>query len=254
VSCARTRGLLDAWLDGELDAATGAQIDAHVGGCAACAALRDERERLREAVRRGVPREAVPRHVAEGVRQGLESAGKEQAIRRRGPTWRQASAMAFGAACVAATATFLAVYVLPAAAIPEQAVARHVAALAHAEGRPERLVQVVSSDRHTVKPWFLGKIELSPPVRDLSVEGFTLVGGRLDRVGDRAAAVVVYRIREHPIELYVTLDSANAAALRLHATRGFNVAQWSSEGLAYAAVSDVDARDLERFARTLQQR
>jgi anti-sigma factor RsiW len=128
-----------------------------------------------------------------------------------------------------------------------------VAALAVAEGRAERLVQVAASDRHVVRPWFQGKVDFAPPVRDLASEGFTLLGARLDRIGDRNAAVVVYRIRNHPIDLFVWRGGSDTVApVRLTVARGFSVATWEQQGLRFAAVSDVDSRELERFARALQ--
>jgi anti-sigma factor RsiW len=128
-----------------------------------------------------------------------------------------------------------------------------VVALAVAEGRAERLVQVAASDRHVVKPWFQGSVDFAPPVRDLSAEGFALLGARLDRIGDQQAAVVVYRIRNHPIDLFVWRANGDAAApVQPAVERGFSVATWAQQGLRFAAVSDVDARDLERFARAVQ--
>src|SRR5207244_8950997 len=113
-------------------------------------------------------------------------------------------------------------------------VASHVAALARAQGQSERLVQVAASDRHVVKPWFQGKVDFSPPVRDLAADGFTLVGGRLDRVAAQPAAVIVYRIRNHPVELYAWIAPRDAdSAVKMAASRGFGVATWSSGGLQF---------------------
>ena len=249
MNCARTRQLLDAWVDDELDLATANEIASHVGQCSACAVLRSERVALRDAVRAALPREPAPPAFAAAVRRALarESAAFQE--RRRGPSWRQATAIAGAAACAGALAMF--VGLRPALeAPPAQAVASHVAAMAVAEGRAERLVQVAASDRHAVKPWFQGKVDFAPPVPDLSAEGFALVGARLDRVGDRQAAVLVYRIRNHPIDVYVwRAQSGDSAAVQLAVERGFSVATWAQQGLRFAAVSDVDGRDLERFAR-----
>jgi anti-sigma factor RsiW len=132
--------------------------------------------------------------------------------------------------------------------IPERVVASHVAALASGS-----MVQVTSGDRHTIKPWFQGKIELAPPVRELTAEGFTLIGARMDTIGSQPAASVVYRIRNHPIDLFVwPAEARQQTPLELTIHRGFGIAYWSANGLHFAAVSDVDPRDLKRFALLIQ--
>ena len=134
-----------------------------------------------------------------------------------------------------------------ATSLREQLVARHVAALAS-----NHLIDVASSDRHVVKPWFQGKVDFAPQVRDLSSQDFALEGARLDQVGGRTAVAVVYRLREHPINLFVWRRAdARDAALDLAIVRGFSVAAWSVGGLDYAAVSDADAGELRRFAGEL---
>lgn len=250
MSCARTRQLLDAWVDNELDPTTANEIAGHLEQCPSCAALRAERVALRDTVRAALPREGAPPALAAGVRRALarESAAFQQ--RRRGPTWRQAAAIASASACAGALAVFVGLHMPMLEAPRAQAVTSHVAAMAVAEGRPERLVQVAASDRHAVKPWFHGKVDFAPPVPDFSAEGFALVGARLDRVGDRQAAVLVYRIRNHPIDVFVwKAQKDDSAPVQLAVERGFSVATWAQQGLRFAAVSDVDRRDLERFAR-----
>ena len=133
----------------------------------------------------------------------------------------------------------------------EQAVASHVASLAP----PRRLVDVESSDRHVVKPWLSGKIDFAPPVLDLEPYGFTLLGARLDHVGNRQAAAVVYRIRNHDINLFVWRAAREGmrTETELTAVRGFGVASWTHNGLMFVAVSDVDRRDLQKFVDALRQ-
>ncbi len=110
-----------------------------------------------------------------------------------------------------------------------------------------RTIQVVSSDRHTVKPWFAGKIDLSPPVHDFAAQGFRLTGGRLDKLGGAPAAVVVYQHGKHAIDLFVWADRRQA--LPGNATRrGYNTLSWKRGDLDYAAVSDMQASELSAFA------
>ena len=128
----------------------------------------------------------------------------------------------------------------------EQVVASHVASL----GPARRLVEVASTDRHVVKPWFQGKVDFAPVVRDLSAEGYALLGGRLDHVAEGQAVAIVYKVREHVVSLFVwRAANPRDEPLALSSARGFSVASWSEAGLRFAAVSDAEAREIEHFAR-----
>lgn len=252
MSCARARQLLDAWIDDELDPATRAEIGAHIDQCPGCAASRDERRALREAIRAAAPREAVPPAFAERLRQRLAEEHRVLDRKRHGPSWWQALGLALATGAV--TAVAMLAFVPAAPALGDGAVlTAHVTSMSRAGGDAAKLLQVPTDDRHAVRPWFQGKIDFAPPVPDLSAQGFELLGARLDRLESRTAAVIVYRIRKHPIELYVTRSDAVAATpLRLASQRGYALASWSADGLAYSAISDVDPADLARFARALQ--
>ena len=127
----------------------------------------------------------------------------------------------------------------------EHLIALHVASL----GQDDKLVSVRSTDRHIVKPWFAGKIDFTPPVADDADQGFALLGGRLDSVGGKAMAAVVFRIRRHDINLFVSRAAdLRSVPLRSSTLRGFSIVAWSADGLAFSAVSDVDLCELERFA------
>src|SRR5262249_4000694 len=110
------------------------------------------------------------------------------------------------------------------------------------------LIQVTSSDQHTVKPWFQGKLDFSPPVPDLTSAGFELVGGRIDRIGGRTAAALVYKRRQHMIHVFVWPASGNVRASDARTVRGFHERHWTSGDLSVWAVSDVNDDDLKMFA------
>ncbi len=248
MSCLRTRQMLDAWQDGELDAGSDAELRRHVEGCAECAALHRQREALRAAIR------SAPRHVApEGLRRAIVARLGEASAQGLSPTrrpmlaWWQALMLAAGSAALGVLATAL-VLRGPATMPPqEQLVARHVASLASA-----RLIEVASSDRHVVKPWFQGKVDFAPQVRDLAAHGFVLEGARLERIGGKDAVAVVYRIRKHPVNLFVWRGGAlPAGAPEVMTVRGFSIAAWSAGGLDYAAVADTDLAEMRRFALAL---
>ena len=247
MSCARTRQILDAYIDGELDPATVAEIDVHFVSCAACAGLREERRALGAQIRADVPYYRVPERVRLAVGRELRPAKKVRP--RRDSAWSFMGALA----AAGATAGLLAGIWLGRAPaddlLLDEVVATHVASLTPGG----KLVDVGSSDRHTVKPWFAGRTEFAPLVRDFSKDGFELVGGRLDQVGDRPAAAVVYRIRNHYVNLFMwrapSGPSGEGEAMRVTQARGFPLATWSAAGIRYAAISDVQGSDLERFAR-----
>jgi len=132
--------------------------------------------------------------------------------------------------------------------ITDAVVGGHVRAL-----REARLFDVRSSDQHTVKPWFLGKLDFSPPVEDLSSIGFPLVGGRLDRVRGQPVAALVYQRRLHPISLYIWPVADGAAAEAARTVRGFQVRHWTRNGMSFWAVSDVNDAELSEFVRALRQ-
>ena len=244
MNCEHAGKLLDAFIDGELDAATDATLSAHLAGCAACAARREARDALRIALRRLPPRAA--------------SAGLRRAVRReldlvtdrfagRGWHWWEAGGLAAAAAVLAFVVGFALRLPGGEARWQDRLVAAHAAALADSGGK----LDVVASDRHAVKPWFAGRLDFAPTVRDLDAEGFQLLGARIEPL-DPPAAVVVYRIRNHRVEVFMwRATTPRDADVALHTVRGFGVARWAGRGLEYLAVSDVDPGDLERLARAL---
>ena len=249
MNCDHAHKVLDAYLDDELDEATAAQLAQHLNTCPACAGVRAERDALRTALR------LLPRHEAPAsLRRSI--AGKLGAIERLGqprrpPSLRWWQAAAF--AGVAATAGLvLGLWIATPLAVEdtrEHALARHVASLGN--GQPQ--VEVISTDRHVVKPWFAGKLDFAPPVRDLTEHGVTLVGAGTEALAGRTAAVIVYRMRRHHVSLFVSRASGpRPQPIAASTLRGFAVVSWANAGLNFTAVSDTDLSELHRFADLLQ--
>ena len=249
MNCMRMQQVLDAHIDGELDRVTTADIAAHLAECSTCASRRDQRVVLRQTLRAQAPYFKAPASLAPALRRVLIQTDEKANPRNAGLSWLHVAAFA----TMAAWAGMLAGYWLaqPKPDYPQRdpAVASHVAALA-----PKyQLIDVASSDRHTVKPWFQGKIDFAPPVKDLAGEGFVLLGARLDQVADKPSAAVVYQLRKHVINLFVwrAVDQTPDEIIT-SSVRGFSVATWANGGLRFAAVSDVDGRDLTRFAQLIR--
>ncbi len=135
-----------------------------------------------------------------------------------------------------------------AADLENQIVANHVRSL-----MATHLTDVASADQHTVKPWFNGKVDFSPPVNDLAAEGFPLSGGRLDYLGGHQVAALVYKRRAHPINLFIWPQSGADLTVAAGSEQGYHVMQWRHAGMRYAAVSDVSADELKTFAESVQR-
>jgi anti-sigma factor RsiW len=240
--------LVQAEFDGELDAAQAAQLAAHRSGCLACQAAEAELAWARELFR-GDLYEPAPDAVRGRVLARLDLLVEPTPVPRRRfrhfAAWRPTAAgFGLGAACAAAL--MLSVFSPAEQSLTEQVVAGHVRAL-----QPGHLKDVASSDQHTVKPWFDGRIDFAPPVRDLGAAGFPLIGGRLDYLGGRPVAALVYQRAKHIINLFVWPAAENAASTPETADRGgYNVLHWTQDGMAFWAVSDVERSQLRAFAAT----
>jgi len=237
--------LVQAELDGELDAAQAAALEAHRADCRICQAAQEQLLRARALVR-GNRYETLPDDVRARVMARLRQA-EPQALpapgRRRSWRWLRGPSIGFGlgAACAAAIALLV---VMPAERddLTGAIVASHIRAL-----QPGHLEDVVSTDQHTVKPWFDGRIDFAPPVKDFAAEGFPLKGGRLDYLGGRSVAALVYQRDKHIIDLYVWPAAAGGRLAGETEVQGYNVVRWSDGGMNFWAVSDVERSQLDDF-------
>ena len=240
--------LIQADLDGALTPAEAARVAAHLERCPACAALQTRLLALSDRIRTTSPRHAAPPALRDALRTRIAMLASPEPAAMSRPRWR--SPARFGAG-MALAAMLLLVVGLPALLRPPPEmftgtiVASHVRAL-----QPGHLMDVASTDQHTVKPWFDGRLDFAPPVKDLAPDGFPLIGGRLDYLADRPVAALVYQRRQHVIDLFVWPAGATppdpAPAARSH--HGYNVRRWTRDRMEFAAVSDLDPQELAMFA------
>jgi len=237
------RLLVHAYVDGELDPAHALEVERQLADDPALAVERERVEALRRVIAEQLPREGAPPDLVRRIETavGLRPAPVRASSR---PSWRALAASVAVAAFLGSGATWLALSPGPPDA--DMVVANHVRALMATQP-----VDVGSSDQHTVKPWFNGRIPEAPRVVDLASEGFPLVGGRIDVIGHTPVATLVYRRRQHLISLS-EVPAGRTIATSHDQIAGYNIVSWTDNGVAYWAVSDVAEADLEAFAKAFR--
>ena len=254
MSCHDTKHQLHAYLDGELDSVRVSELVGHLKGCAACSRAQQEYQSLRRVMASPSLHFKVPRGLARKVRSAVRGAAANETSRpawRWTWNWKQPAWLAPFAA--AALVTVVTLHFWTQHWTGDQRVrevlSAHVRSL-----MVDHLTDVVSSDQHTVKPWFTGKLNFSPTVIDPTAEGFPLIGGRLDYVAESPAAAVVYQRRKHYINLFISPANQTATTKEELLTRhGYNLVHWLQGGMDYWAVSEVNRSDLQHFAQLVRR-
>jgi anti-sigma factor RsiW len=244
MTCDEAEILLHALADGELDAGHAREVEAHVAGCPRCTAELATIREMHAAIAGADLRYTAPASLRRRIEASLP---QPQAPSRRAVL----RGFALGSAVSAIAATGLVAIVLrndDESRLTAEIVSAHLRSL-----QAGHLTDVVSTDQHTVKPWFNGRLDVAPPVIDLTALGFTLIGGRLDYVDARPVGAIVYRRRLHVINLFVAQTGATETrAAKTETFQGFNIRRWSEGGLNYWAVSDLAADELAEFSGKFQ--
>jgi anti-sigma factor RsiW len=261
MQCERVRELLSPYLDQALPAQDRAVLAAHLESCQGCARLAADLRRLARSLS-ALGRQATPPSLMLRLRRAL--AGAQPPVPGRSPRpscwssfwprpraagWvpRQAAPIMAACALTAVATWWLLSLAEPEARLQHDVLAAHMRALLQASP-----TQVASADTHWIKPWFSGRVDFSPSVTDLSAEGFVLLGARLDYVGDRRVGVLVYRRRQHSIDVFVWPNpSGKHRAGRVVVRKGYTLVTWTRHGLSYSAISDLDAGELNTLQRLL---
>jgi anti-sigma factor RsiW len=241
MNCRIGGDLVPLYFDDELDATTLREFETHLDGCANCRAALVALDGVRRAVREGAPRHVAPPALHRRIETALGRAPRRARLPRPWLALAATAALAF----VAGGASFSLWRERAAAPLAHDLFASHWRALAAASP-----VDVVSTDRHTVKPWFAGKIADAPLVEDFAEQGFALVGGRLDYAGEDRLAVLVYRHGQHLIDVFV-LPTGNAVPPAARTSRGYALDPVMLGGHPAAVVSDMDAAERTRFVALL---
>ncbi len=242
MTCAEANHLIGPWLDDELDVRSVVELEGHIARCPTCGREKNELLALQETARERLPRFDPP----PGFEERLLRAVRKTAAPRPRPAhrWLREAGLMAAAACLAVTATVS----LQRSADPrDEIVDAHLRSL-----QAGHLTDVVSSDQHTVKPWFQGKMDFGVPVSDFAAEGFPLVGGRLDMVAGRPVAALVYRRRQHLINVFVGPAANRDQPLRSVSSRGYQVSSWAQGGLQYRLVTDMAAPEADQLVALLR--
>jgi anti-sigma factor RsiW len=257
VSCELTQRFVSGYLDGELDLVRTIEMETHLKSCVVCSRELESQQALRDALRRSSLSYAAPAVLRDRIQTSLRtSSGLEVQERRiKWPSlhiWQWAGAFAVLALLSISSWQLTARLRAPSSdqRIAAEVFTSHVRSL-----EANHLMDVASTDQHTVKPWFDGKLDFSPPVEDLASDGYPLVGGRLDYLEGREIAALVYQRRKHFINVFVWPDASGSSSARaIESRQGYNLMRWSRGGFQFWAVSDVSASDLAEFVRLLETR
>jgi anti-sigma factor RsiW len=258
MTCDETEILLHALIDGELDAGHARDVETHVATCPGCAEKLRAFRAMRETMVQARLKEAAPAHLRNRIEAALAvpavpaatiSTPRQSWLASARASWKNFfGGFAVGTALSAAVAASLVIAVVrndQNQQIAGDIVSAHLRSL-----QAGHLTDVETSDQHTVKPWFNGKLDVAPPVIDLTAQGFTLIGGRLDYINGQPVASIVYRRRKHVINLFVGEPLGAAAhGVKDEIVQGFNIRHWSESGLDLWAVSDIDAGELDEFGQ-----
>ncbi|MBI3449795.1 MAG: anti-sigma factor [Acidobacteria bacterium] len=250
MACPKTKDLIEAYGDGELDLGSSLEIERHLAGCEACAAVLERHRALRSALAGASLHYDVPPRLAARVRSAVRKEAKGRATGWL-PSWRWAAVAASVAPLAILTWALVALSKTPSPGdlLNQEIVSAHLRSL-----MGNHLMDFPSSDQHTVKPAFAGRIDFSPDVRGLSGVGFTLIGGRLDYLDGRPVAALVYGRRKHVINLFIWPSAGGEGARGVETSlRGYNLLRWSRAGMLYSAVSDLNAPELRELRKAFEE-
>jgi mycothiol system anti-sigma-R factor len=252
LNCQRTGELLPGYLDGELDLSASLEFEQHLEACERCARSLKNQAGLRSLVKESGPYYPAPARLRKQIRSSLRKAGKVE-NRPAAFSWKWVVVAALVACALFAGLSTWRVLNRRALAqddvLAQELVSDHVRSL-----MVDHLTDVNSSDQHTVKPWFDGKLDFAPPVKDFADQGFPLLGGRLEYVNGRTVAALVFQRQKHYINVFIwPVEHGADSGTQLTVRQGYNLAHWTKSGMTFWAVSDLNGGDLEALSKLIQE-
>ncbi len=253
MSCQRVRGFLDAYVDRELDVVSTLEFERHLTECVSCRAICDKYHQLHDSVQSKIPYFEAPQPLEEKIRARLRLGQHDRKTTMPSEAlagWRVWGIAASLVILLVSSAVLLDTLRRPPASemLAQQVVSSHIRSL-----MANHLSDVISTDQHTVKPWFSGKLDFAPVVKDLASEGFPLAGGRLEYLDNHAVAALVYKHRQHTINLFLWPSPNSSSSPHATTIKGFNVVHWTESHMTYWAVSDLNGTELTQFANDLRK-
>jgi len=247
MTCNETQSLLNAYIDGELDSSGSLSVESHLQTCASCGSAVDRLRVLSARMQEGALRFQAPAQLQRKIQRAIQAANPE--TRNSFIYWRWVAAVAALALIVVSwqVTTHRAGGSGDDAQLVKSIVASHIRSL-----MVNHITDVSSSDSHTVKPWFSGKLDYSPPARDLTEKGFRLVGGRLDYLENRPVAALVYQRNQHVINLFVW-PSTTSVQNEQRMQDGYNIIHWTQNGMTFWLISDLNMTELNECATLLKE-
>jgi len=249
MDCTHAQGLLDIFIDRELDPVRSLEIEEHLRGCARCAQSQSERETMRRNLKNGSLYFKAPSDLQNQIRRSVRQAAKAEAPAGWFfPSWFRIAAPLAAAALVVLIVVPRFLGPSPEELLTQEVIAGHIRSM-----MADHLADVPSTDQHTVKPWFNGKLDFSPPVTDLASAGFPLIGGRLDYLNNRPVAALIYRRDKHVINVFVwPAEQTSSSSVPIKTQQGYQVVRWSRAGMNFWAISDLESGQLAQFAELLK--
>jgi anti-sigma factor RsiW len=250
MTCEETHILLHALIDNELDAGHAREVEAHVASCRCCTEqLRDYRW-----MHDGMSGPGMRYQAPERLRSRIETALPNMTLpsARAGAPSRRSLFNGFAMGSVISTALAACLILFVVHTEDDQRIVGDVVSAHLRSLQGDHLIDVQSTDQHTVKPWFNGRLDVAPPVIDLTTQGFTLIGGRLDYIDGRPVAAIVYKRRAHIINLFVSQIAGSENGAGMEKLQGFTVWSWTWSDLRFRAVSDINSEELQEFGDKLK--
>ncbi len=248
MACEQSHTVVHAYLDGELDAVRAAEFERHLEDCSECVNALETQETLSSAIQRAQLNEPAPVELRQKVLADIRPSSAARSSKPLVMPPRRVQSMLLAAAAVLLL-TYAGWRTIPAlrsenyqSVVAAEIVDAHLRSL-----QPGHLTDVLSTDQHTVKPWFNGKLDFSPPVQDFASDGFPLQGGRLDVVHGRTIAALVYGRRKHLISVFIQPAGEAEPPMRSGSRQGYNWLAWRANGVEFCAISDVSPADLQQL-------